>query len=395
MKRFTELVHFDPCPGDIYHANSTPIYQTATFAQESVDHFGQYDYSRSGNPTRSVGENLIAKLEYGKHGFLFSSGMAALNAVLGLLKCGDHFIAGDDLYGGTHRLLSERLTQRGIQFTLVDTTCLSSIENAYQANTRLVLVETPSNPLQKITDLKNLAEITQKKNILLVVDNTFLSPWGQNPLVLGADVVVHSATKHLAGHSDVTAGAVVVNNEILAKKIAFIQNAEGSALAPFESWLLVRGLKTLGLRIERQEQIALKIAQFLEAHSSIQKVFYPGLLQHPGHEIHKKQAKGFGSVISFVTDSLETSKKIISRVKLFKIAVSFGSLNSLISLPCYMSHASKPDSVNSIPPHLIRLSIGIEDADDLIEDLHQALNQSLSNRDNDFLVTNERQVASK
>lgn len=391
MKRLTELVQFDPCPGDIHRANSTPIYQTATFAQESLDHFGQYDYSRSGNPTRTVAENFIAKLERGTHGFLFNSGMSAINTVLGLLKAGDHIIAGDDLYGGTHRLLSERLTQRGITFTLVDTTHLAAVLEACQTNTRMIFIETPSNPLQKITDLTKLALLAQHKNLLLVVDNTFLSPWSQNPLSLGADIVIHSATKHLAGHSDVTAGAVIVKDEGLAKKIAFIQNAEGSALTPFESWLLIRSLKTLGLRVERQERVALTVANYLEAHPLIKKIYYPGLSHHPGHDIHKKQAKGFGSVISIVTESLDISRKIISNVKLFTLSVSFGSLNSLISLPCQMSHASKPQNTESIPQHLIRLSIGIEDADDLIQDLEQALNKS----DNNFWETRERRVAAK
>ncbi|HEX2549311.1 MAG TPA: PLP-dependent transferase, partial [Gammaproteobacteria bacterium] len=260
MNRFTELVQFNPCPGDIYRANSTPIYQTATFAQESLDEFGQYDYSRSGNPTRTVAENLIAKLENGTHGFLFNSGMAAINTVFGLLKSGDHVIASDDLYGGTHRLLSQRLIPRDITFTLVDTTQLSAVSNAIKANTRLVFIETPSNPLQKITDVNKLSLLIKDYDLSLVVDNTFLSPWGQNPLTIGADIVVHSATKHLAGHSDITAGAIVVKEKTLAEQIAFIQNAEGSALTPFESWLLIRGLKTLGLRIERQESVALKVA---------------------------------------------------------------------------------------------------------------------------------------
>jgi len=260
MNRWTDLVHFDPCPGDIYRANSTPIYQTATFAQESMDAFGKYDYSRSGNPTRSVVESHIAKLEKGKFGYVFNSGMAALNTVLGLLKPGDHIIATDDLYGGTHRLLSERLKQRGVDFTLVDTTNIAEVISAWKRQTRLLLIETPSNPLQKITDITALSHFTKEKGLLLVIDNTLLSPWLQNPLTLGADIVVHSATKHLAGHSDITAGVIVLNDEAIAQKIAFIQNAEGSALTPFESWLLIRGLKTLGLRIERQQRVAYKIA---------------------------------------------------------------------------------------------------------------------------------------
>ena len=374
MNRWTELVNFDPCPGDPFRANSTPIYQTATFAQASLDYRSEYDYSRSGNPTRSVVEHYIARLEgAAKEGFVFNSGMAALTTIIGLLEQGDHIIASDDLYGGTHRLLSARLPQRGITFDLVDTTDLDRVLGAFKPNTRLILTETPSNPLQKITDIHELSVLAKHKNVLLAVDNTFLSPWSQQPLLLGADIVMHSATKHLAGHSDVTAGAIVVNNLELAEKIAFIQNAEGSALAPFESWLLLRGLKTLGLRIERQQTIAMLIANYLKNHPRIKKVYYPGLVDHSGYALHKKQAQGAGSVISFETGSLASSRAFINKLQLFTLSVSFGSLNSLVSLPCNMSHASKPGNLNSIPSDLIRLSIGIEDADDLIADLEQAL----------------------
>ncbi len=380
MNRWTDLVHFDPCPGDIYRANSTPIYQTATFAQESMDAFGKYDYSRSGNPTRSVVESHVAKLEHGKYGYVFNSGMAALNTIFGLLKPGDHIIAGDDLYGGTHRLLSERLKPRGVDFTLVDTTNIVEVISAWKRETRLLLIETPSNPLQKITDIEALSHFTKEKGLLFVVDNTLLSSWLQNPLTLGADIVVHSATKHLAGHSDITAGVIILNDEAIAQKIAFIQNAEGSALTPFESWLLIRGLKTLGLRIERQQSVAHKVAQFLKSHECVKKIYYPGLPDHPGHDLHQKQAKGFGSIISFVTDSYEHARSVIEKTELFTISVSFGSLNSLISLPCNMSHASKRGCKESIPQNLIRLSIGIEDADDLIQDLDQALHQDIQKK---------------
>lgn len=379
MNRWTQLVQYDPCKNDPYRANSTPLYQTATFSQESIDCHGEYDYTRSGNPTRTVVEEQIAKLENGRQAFAFNSGMAAISTVMGLLQQGDHIIVGDDLYGGTHRLLSQRLPQRGITFSLVDTTDLQAIEDAFKQNTRLVFIETPSNPLQKITDIAAVADLAHQHNTWLAVDNTFLSPWLQQPLMLGADLVIHSATKHLAGHSDTTAGVIVVNSPELAKSISFIQNAEGVALAPFECWLLLRGLKTLGLRIEREQAVAAKVVSYLAQQSIVKKLYYPGLIEHPGFAIHKKQAKGFGSVISFETGSLPLSRQLINETKLFSISVSFGSLNSLISLPCHMSHASKPEKDRSISPDLIRLSIGIEDPDDLIADLDQAVKQVCAN----------------
>lgn len=370
MNRWTELVSYDPCPGDPFKANNTPIYQTATFELESLDGVNQYDYTRSGNPTRTILQKQLAKLECGEYAFAFNSGMAALTAILGSLKQGDHIVASYDLYGGTHRLLSQRLIMRGISFTLVDTTDLSAIDAAFQPNTRLLFIETPSNPLLKITDIKKTSELAKQKGVLLVVDNTLLSPWLQQPLTLGADVVVHSATKHLSGHSDMMAGVVMMNDAELAKHIAFIQNAEGCALAPFECWLLLRGLKTLGLRIERQIDVTKKVAHYLKKHPKVKEIYYPGFNDHPGFDVQHQQAKGSGSIISFTTGSIEHSKKWIDAINLFTLSVSFGSLNSLISLPCAMSHASILES--SLPKDLIRLSIGIEDADDLIMDLEQA-----------------------
>lgn len=371
MNRWTQLVQFDPCPGDHFHSNSTPIYQTATFAQ-SLDRDCLYDYSRSKNPTRSIVEQQIAKLEGGDYAFAFNSGMAALVAIIGLIQCGDHIIAGDDLYGGTYRLLSQRLAGRGIDFTLVDTTDLQAVAKAITPKTRLILIETPSNPLQKISSIHSLADLAHNNNALLVIDNTFLSPWLQQPLLLGADIVLHSATKHLSGHSDVTAGVIVTNKSDLAAKLAFIQNAEGAALAPFECWLLLRGLKTLGLRIEREQDTAIKIAHYLKDHPAVKNIYYPGLNNHPGHTIHQKQALGPGSVISFETESYDFAKRFVANTQLFILSVSFGSLNSLISLPCQMSHAPVPTNECGLTNNLIRLSIGIEDADDLIGDLHQA-----------------------
>ncbi|HVV68842.1 MAG TPA: PLP-dependent transferase [Gammaproteobacteria bacterium] len=372
MKRWTQLVHFNPNPGDPYHPNCTPIYQTATFAQKSPE-MDLYDYTRSGNPTRTVLEQQLARLEGGTSAFTFASGMAALTAIIGLLSYGDHIIAGDDLYGGTHRLLSQRLPQRGLQSTLVDTTDLNAVANALRPETRMILIETPSNPLQKISDIKALAQLAHAQGAQLVVDNTFLSPWLQQPLSLGADIVIHSATKHLSGHSDVTAGVIIVNNLDTADRIAFIQNAEGSALAPFECWLLLKGLKTLGLRVERQQNTAEKIVTYLQNHPLIKKVYYPTLASHPGVDIQKRQAEGGGTVISFATGSAKLSSRLVQSTQLFIKSVSFGSLTSLISLPCAMSHASVASEQRLFAADLVRISIGIEDAEDLILDLEQAM----------------------
>lgn len=382
MNRWTQLVHFNNNANDPYRANVTPIYQTATFTQESALIPGKYDYSRSGNPTRSVLEEQVALLENGKYAFAFTSGMAALNATAGLLQQGDHIIASDDLYGGTFRLLSQRLPQRGIAVSWVDTTDLSAVANAFTTNTRLVFIETPSNPLQKISDIAALSDLAKANHALLVVDNTFLSPWLQQPLLLGADIVVHSATKHLSGHSDVTAGVIVVNDHEIAQKIGFIQNAEGSSLAPFDSWLLSKGIKTLGLRLERQQVSAEKIVAYLANQSLVKNIYYPGLPSHPGYHLHQQQAKGNGTVISFTTESLTLSSQIVEITQLFTLSVSFGSLTSLISLPSAMSHASIPENKRTLAADLIRLSIGIEDVNDLIDDLDQAFNQTIRHKEN-------------
>jgi len=373
MDRWTKLVHFNPCPDDPFVPNSTPIYQTATFAQPSATAFGQYDYSRTDNPTRAVLEAQLAELEGCAHAFAFASGMAAICAVTRLLSCGDHLLAGDDLYGGTYRMLSRLVTRQGIRVSHVDTTDLNAVGRAITPQTRMLLVESPTNPLQRITDLRALGDLAHESGALVVVDNTLVSPWLQQPLSLGADLVVHSATKHLAGHSDLTAGVVAVRNSRLADELAFTRNAEGTALAPFDSWLLLRGLQTLPLRLERQQASAGKLAEFLARSGSIQRVYYPGLPDHPGHDLHASQARGPGSLISFETGDVEISRRIVESTRLFTVSVSFGALHSLISLPCRMSHASIPDSERSLPPDLVRLSVGIEDPIDLAEDLDAAI----------------------
>ncbi|WP_119344745.1 trans-sulfuration enzyme family protein [Facilibium subflavum] len=389
MDLWTQLVHSAKSIDDPYHANSLPIYQTATFAQEaSFDQPNAYDYSRSGNPTRKVVEDQIARLEQGQFGFAFNSGMAGIYAVVQLLNAGDHLITGQDIYGGTYRLLTKIVSRFGIEVTQVDLCDINAIEENIQKNTKMVLLETPTNPLQQITDIAVLASFLKQSNILLAVDNTFLSPWLQKPLTLGADIVIHSATKHLSGHSDITAGAVVVNDASLAQDIQLIQNASGSALEALPAWLLLRGIKTLGLRIERQQQNAIEIANFLQSHPQVEKVYYCGLPDHPGFDINKKQATGSGTVISFTTQSQAISQYVVDHTRLFITSVSFGSLTSLISLPCQMSHAAIDSGRHNIPPSLVRLSIGIESVDDLKEDLHRCLS-SVEYFKNDLGVTDK------
>jgi cystathionine beta-lyase len=358
-----------------YGAVSTPIYQTATFRQPTATEWGEYDYSRTANPTRTQLEKKLAQLEHGQFAAAYASGMAAITAVTRLLESGDEILASDDLYGGSIRLLEQILPRQGITVSYVDMTDLDAVAATVSHRTKLILIETPTNPLLRISDVAGLAEIAGANDALLAVDNTMLSPCLQNPLDLGADIVIHSATKFLCGHSDVMAGALITDNEDIYKQIAFLQNAEGSALSPFDSWLLLRGIKTLSLRVERQTENALKVARFLTVRPEVKYVYYPGLENHRGHELHVRQSTGGGSVISFTTGDVELSQRFVEATRLCSIAVSFGSVNSSISLPCYMSHASIPESMRSRlapPADLIRLSVGIEDIDDIIADLEQA-----------------------
>jgi cystathionine beta-lyase len=361
---------------DPHGAIAPPIYQTATFRQPTATEFGEYDYTRSGNPTRALLERQLAELEEGAYACAFASGMAAITALTRLVEQGEEIIAGDDLYGGTVRLLEKILPRQGISVRYVDTTDLGAVQAALTPQTRLILIETPSNPLLRISDIRGLAEIAHAERVLLAVDNSMLSPCLQRPLTLGAHLVIHSATKFLCGHSDVTAGAVIANDPALHARIAFQQNAEGAGLSPFESWLLFRGMKTLALRVERQNDSALKVAQFLELSGKAKKVYHPGFKNHPGHQIHRSQADGDGAVVTFTTGDEEFSKRIVEATRLFAIAVSFGSVGSTISLPYRMSHASIPETLKdrlAPPADLVRLSVGIEDANDLIADLQQAL----------------------
>lgn len=344
---------------DPYGSVAPPIYQTATFRQPSAADFGEYDYSRTANPTRALVEQQIAALEGGRFGCAFASGMAALTAVTRLVRAGEEILAGDDLYGGTARLLAKVAPHQGIRVRWVDATDPAAVEQAIGPKTRLLLLETPTNPLLRIIDLERVAAIARQRGILLAVDNSLLSPCLQRPLSLGAHLVIHSATKALCGHGDVLAGAVVTDDPDLHERIAFHQNAEGAGLAPFDSWLLLRGMKTLALRMERQCATARRVADLLAARPEVRQVFYPGL----------------GPVVSFTTGDPRLSRRIVETARLFTIAVSFGSVTSSISMPCHMSHASVPEELRdrlAPPKDLIRLSVGIEDPDDLLEDLRQA-----------------------
>jgi cystathionine beta-lyase len=376
MKLATRLVRFQPAPGDAYSAMSPPLYQTATFAQASALESGPYDYSRSGNPTRRLLEQRVAELEGAGHALAYASGLAALAAVVRVTAGGGEVLAGDDLYGGTYRLLSQQLAGQGVAVRYVDAADLAAVAAAIGPRTRLLLVETPTNPLLRIADLRGLAGLAHAAGALLAVDNSLLSPYLQRPLELGADLVVHSATKCLGGHSDLTAGVVAVTDPALARELAFAQNAEGTALSPFEAWLLQRGMKTLAVRLDRQESNARRVAELLAGHPRVRRVHYPGLPSHPGHQLQRRQASGAGSVVSFETGSVEVSRHIVEATRLFTISVSFGGVGSLISLPCRMSHASIPASVRrsrALPEDLVRLAVGIEHAGDLLEDLEQAL----------------------
>ncbi|HEY5402375.1 MAG TPA: cystathionine beta-lyase [Pyrinomonadaceae bacterium] len=375
MKTSTRCVQLGT-GNDLHGAIVPPIYQTATFVQPTATEFGDFDYTRSGNPTRSLLEEQLASLEDATYASAFASGMAALTALTRIVRSGEEIIAGDDLYGGTVRLLERIASTQGVTVRYVDTTDLDLVRSNLTSSTRLILIETPSNPLFRITDIRALSLIARDADALLAVDNSMLSPVFQRPLNLGADIVIHSATKFLCGHSDVTAGAIITNDRSVHESISFQQNAEGAGLSPFESWLLLRGLKTLALRVERQNKSAHRVAEFLESHSSVARVFYPGLVSNEGHKIHRQQSEGDGAVVSFTTDDPDFSVRLVEATRLFKIAVSFGSVGSTISLPCRMSHASIPLALRDRigpPADLVRLSVGIEDVDDLIDDLSRAL----------------------
>ncbi len=376
MKLATRLVHFEAAPKDPYRPKATPIYQTATFEQENADSLGEYDYSRSGNPTRKVLEDQMAALEGGERGFCYASGMAAITSVMRLLRAGDEIVSDYDLYGGTSRLFAKVLPRAGVVIRYVDASDPAAVAAAITTKTRMIYVESPTNPFLRVIDLVAIAEVAKKNDLLFAIDNSVMSPYLQNPLQLGADVVIHSATKFLCGHSDVTAGVVVVKDKALAEQLYFLQNAEGTALGPFDSYLLLRGLKTLKVRMDAQQRSCEAIAEFLTTHSKVREVYYPGLASHKDYAIHMRQARGGGSLLSFTAGSAESAKAIAERSELFSISLSFGSVQSSISIPLKMSHSSVPVEMTSVrkpPADMLRLSIGIEDTEDLIADLSASL----------------------
>ena len=384
MKFSTKVIHVGEEPnlkeggsGDV----AVPIHLSSTFARKDVDKpTGGYEYSRSGNPTRDALEKRLAALENAKYGLAFGSGLGAeTTVVLSLLKKGDHVIGFDDLYGGTKRLFNKSLSGFGLEFTYVDARHVNEVEKAIRPNTKMIWLESPTNPLMKLCDIEAIVKIAKARGILTVVDNTFMSPYFQNPLDLGADIVVHSTTKYLGGHSDVVGGAVMLSDEEAYQKIKFNQNAIGTVPSPFDCYLVLRGIKTLAVRMERHGANGQKIAEFLESHPKVRKVNYPGLASHPQHELAKRQMSGYGGMISFELDGgLEEAKKFLASLEIFALAESLGGVESLIELPSRMTHASVSPEERAkigIADSLIRISVGIEDADDLIEDLKQAFSR--------------------
>jgi len=373
----TRAIHAGCEPDSGTGAIMTPIFQTSTYVQESPGKHKGYDYSRTHNPTRTALEKNIASLEEGGYGLAFSSGLSAILAVTQLLNAGDHVICCDDVYGGTFRLFDKVLKRYALESDFIDLTNPQSLERYITSNTKLVWLESPSNPLLKLIDIEAVAHIAKKKNILIAVDNTFATPFFQKPLKLGADIVMHSTTKYLNGHSDVIGGALVTNNKELYDKLQFLQNAAGAVPGPFDCFLVLRGIKTLAVRMERHAGNAMKIAQFLEGHPKVRRVIYPGLRSHPQHELAKKQMAGFGGIITFfIKGGLAAARRFLERVKIFSLAESLGGVESLIEHPAIMTHASLPKEVREktgISDELIRVSVGIENVDDLIEDLESAL----------------------
>lgn len=376
MKFATELIHggdpIDPQHGSVSH----PIYHTSTFAQRSMDHFGRYDYARSGNPTREALEEAVAGLEKGSTGLAFASGMAAIASTILLFAPGDHLVVCEDVYGGTFRLLSTLFKGWGLQATFVDATDTAALAAAIRPETRALYLETPSNPLIKITDLHAAVALAAEHGILTIVDNTFMTPYLQRPLELGCDIVLHSGTKFLNGHSDVICGFAVARDPELGKRLRFIQNAFGAVLGPQDCWLVLRGLKTLKVRMEEHQASAQKIALWLKEQKQVERVYYPGLPEHPGYEVHRRQSSGPGAVLSFELADFGLTTRLLEGVELAAFAVSLGGVESILSYPAKMSHAAMPPAereARGIKDTLVRLSVGLEDPDDLIADMARFL----------------------
>ncbi|MCZ8516536.1 aminotransferase class I/II-fold pyridoxal phosphate-dependent enzyme [Paenibacillus filicis] len=372
----TKLIHFGAEIDGVTGAASVPLYQASTFHQFSLDEPQAYDYTRSGNPTRQALEDYIALLEGGSRGFAFASGMAAISGAFMLLSAGDHVICTEDVYGGTYRLLTTILTRMNIETTFVDMTDLNQVQAALKPNTKAVFLETPSNPTLKITDIAAVTAWTKERDLLTMLDNTFMTPYHQRPIELGVDIVLHSATKFLGGHSDVTAGLAVAANDTLGRRLKQIQNGLGTVLGINDSWLLMRGMKTLKARMEAHELSARRLADWLSSNPAVETVYYPGLPNHPGRDIHEKQSLGYGAVVSFDVGSGERAKRLLSKVRIPLVAVSLGAVESILSYPAMMSHAAMPREVRhqrGIRDGLVRYSVGLEDIEDIIEDLEQAL----------------------
>ncbi|GFZ82066.1 cystathionine beta-lyase MetC [Paenibacillus marchantiophytorum] len=372
----TKLIHFGAEIDEVTGASSVPLYQASTFHQADLETSPEYDYTRSGNPTRQALEDYIALLEGGTRGFAFASGMAAISSALMLLSQGDHVICTEDVYGGTYRLLTTIMNRMGIESTFVDMTDIAQVRAALRSNTRAVFIETPSNPTLRITDISEVAAFAKEHDLLTMLDNTFMTPYHQRPIELGIDIVLHSATKFLGGHSDVLAGLAVVANDNLGRRMKQIQNGMGNVLGIQDSWLLIRGMKTLQARMEMSEKGARRLAQWLSEQPDIEFVYYPGLPNHPRRDVHEKQSLGYGAVVSFDVGSGERAKKLLSKVRIPLVAVSLGAVESILSYPAMMSHAAMPKEVRllrGITDGLVRYSVGLEDIEDIIEDLEQAL----------------------
>lgn len=378
MKFSTIAIHTGSEPDESTGAVTVPIYQTSTYAQDALGKHKGYEYARTQNPTRSAVERNIAALEGARFGFAFASGMAAIDATLRLVKAGEHVIVSDNTYGGTARLFNRILANYGIEFDYVDTSEPLNVEAAIKPNTKMVFLETPTNPVMIVTDLKEVSEIAHRAGARVVCDNTFLSPYLQRPLEFGVDIVVHSTTKYLNGHSDGVGGVVVLNDEEDANWIGFVQNSAGAILSPFDSWLVVRGTKTLALRMEQHDKSGRAVAAFLEEHPKVQKVYYPGSASHPQHALARRQQRGFGGMVAFDVGSLAAARTVLESVRLCTLAESLGGVETLISHPATMTHASVDEAKRDrlgITDGLVRISVGIEDTDDIIADLDQALDK--------------------
>ena len=372
----TDAIHAGQEPDPTTGAVSVPIYQTSTYVQEGINKHKGFEYARTQNPTRMALERNIAVLEKGFAAHAFASGMAAITATMLLLKSGDHIVCTDNVYGGTYRLFTQVFSNLGLQFSWVDTASQDNIREAIRPNTRMVYIETPTNPMLSLTDLRKTSELCAERKLLLAVDNTFMSPYFQNPISLGADIVIHSTTKYLNGHSDGVGGVVVTASEELATRTGFLQNAYGGILSPFDSFLVLRGIKTLALRMQRHNSNAMKIAEYLSHEKKASRVYYPGLTSHPQHELARTQCTGFGGMISFDVGNLENARKVVESVRIFSFAESLGGVESLIGHPVTMTHASVPVEKRNqmgLTDGIVRLSVGVEDVEDLIEDLGYAL----------------------